>query len=100
MARLLRSEIYAEINAYLCGLKHLDKENKYKIQLDELEIQNKRILLNSLIGDSYFKLIYRANIIEKLSCSTIILVRLESFLQLIYAAKIVLLLTFVLKTTC
>ena len=43
MARLLKSEIYAEINAHLCGLKHLDKENKYKTQLDELEIQNKDI---------------------------------------------------------
>ena len=36
MARLLRSEIYAEINVHLCGLKHFDKENKYKTQLDEL----------------------------------------------------------------
>ena len=62
----LKSEIYAEINAHLCGLKHLDKENKYKTQLDELVIQNKNMLLNSLTGDSYFKLIYRANIIEKI----------------------------------
>ena len=66
MARLLRSEIYAEIIAHLCGLKHLDKENKYKTQLDELVIQNNHILLNSLTGDSYFKLIYRANIIENI----------------------------------
>ena len=29
MYRLLKSEIYAEINAHLCGLKHLDKEKKY-----------------------------------------------------------------------
>ena len=50
----------------VCGLKHLDKEKKYKTQLDELVIQNKHILLNSLTGDSYFKLIYRANIIEKI----------------------------------
>ena len=61
MARLLKSEI----NAHLCALKHLDKENKYKTQLDELVIQNKNILLNSLTDDSFFKLIYRANIIEK-----------------------------------
>ena len=60
MARLLRSEIYAEIYAHLCRLKHLHKENKYKTQLDELEIQNKHILQNSLTGDFYFKLIYRS----------------------------------------
>ena len=53
MARLLRSEIYSEINSHLCGLEHLDKENKYKTQLDELEIQNKYILQNSLTSDSY-----------------------------------------------
>ena len=64
MARLLRSEIYSEINSHLCGLEHLDKENKYKTQLDELEIQNKYILQNSLTSDSYLKLIYRANITE------------------------------------
>ena len=44
MAQLLKLEIYAEINAHLCGLKHLDKENKYKTQLNELEIQNKHTL--------------------------------------------------------
>ena len=66
MARLLKSEIYAEINAHLCGLKHLDKGNKYKTQLDELEKQNKHILLNSLPT-------------TKLSSFTIGLVRLESF---------------------
>ena len=65
MARLLKSEIYAEINAHLCALKHLDKENKYETQLGELVIQNKHMLVNSLTGDSYFILIYRANIIEK-----------------------------------
>ena len=30
MARLLTSEIYAEITAQLCGLRHLDKEKSIK----------------------------------------------------------------------
>ena len=58
MARLLKSEIYAEINAHLCGLKHLDKENNYKTQLDELEKQNRQLLLNSLTN-------YSAQILSK-----------------------------------
>ena len=58
MPRLLKSEIYKQINA--------DTENKYETQLAELVMQNKHILLNSLTGDSYFKSIYRANIIVKI----------------------------------
>ena len=79
MAPLLKSEIYAEINAHLV-------------------IQNKHILLNSLTGDSYFEFIYRSNLIEKICCLTISLVHLESFLKLVCTAKIGLLLAFVLKT--
>ena len=44
MARLLKSEIYAEINTHPCELKHLDKENKYETQLDELVTDRMQII--------------------------------------------------------
>ena len=53
MARLLETEITAQ----LFELRQLDKKEKiYKTQLDELENQHKRILLQGLCGKSYFKL--------------------------------------------
>ena len=84
MARLLKLEIYAEINAHLCGL----------------EIQNKHILQKSLTGDSYFKLVYRAKPIEKIELLYDKFGAVGKFFVVNLAAKIVLLLTFVLKTIC